>query len=168
MAVFRYNKISLNTAYLRYAIAAVFIAGAGIWLAYLGEEMARTMNLEQNFVGSLFLGFATTLPEITVSLAALRIGAKELAVANMVGSNLFNITIIFINDLLYRKAPIFGTLSQHHIFTAFLVVFMTMIVAAALIIKPKKKTKIGLSGYAIALIVVFVIGAYINFTLGNK
>ncbi|MFA6078514.1 MAG: hypothetical protein WC779_02075 [Candidatus Omnitrophota bacterium] len=166
--VFKYDKISLNTAILRYAIAAIFIAGAGIWLAYLGEEMARLMDLGQNFVGSLFLGFATTLPEITVSIAALRLGAKELAVANMVGSNLFNITIIFINDLLYRKSPIFETLSQHHIFTAFIVILMTAIVASAIIMKPRKKTRIGLSGYAIALIIVFVIGAYINFNLGNK
>ncbi len=166
--VFKYDMISLKTACIRYAIAAIFIAGAGIWLAYLGEEMARLLNLGQNFIGSLFLGFATTLPEITVSLAALRLGAKELAVANMVGSNLFNITIIFINDVLYRKAPIFEVLSEHHIFTAFIVIFMTVIVTAGMILKPKKKTKLGLSNYAIGLIIVFIIGAYINFLLGSK
>ncbi|MBP7055672.1 MAG: hypothetical protein KBB52_02320 [Candidatus Omnitrophica bacterium] len=166
--VLKYEDISLKTASMRYAIAALAIAAAGIWLAYIGDDLSVVFGLGKNFVGSLFLGFATTLPEITVSIAAIRLGAKELAVANMVGSNLFNITIIFINDILYRKAPIFSVLSQQHIFTAFIVVLMTAVLMAGIILKPKNKTKLGLSNYAIWLIVVFVIGAYINFMLGGK
>ncbi|MDD5422011.1 MAG: hypothetical protein WC592_03255 [Candidatus Omnitrophota bacterium] len=166
--VFKYDSISLKTACIRYGAAAVAIAAAGVWLAYIGDDLAGVLNLGQNFIGNLFLGFATTLPEMTVSIAALRLGAKELAVANMVGSNLFNITIIFVNDLLYRKAPIFSVLTQQHIFTAFIVMIMTIVVMSGLILKPKKKTRIGLSAYAIILIAVFIIGSYINFILGHK
>lgn len=167
-ALFKYDSISLKTACIRYGLAAVAIAGAGIWLAYIGDDLARHLRLEQNFIGSLFLGFATTLPEITVSIAALRLGARELAVANMVGSNLFNMTIIFINDVLYRKAPIFAVLRREHIFTAFIVMLMTITVISALILKPKKKTQVGLSVYSIVLVVIFVIGTYVNFAMGNK
>lgn len=166
--LFKYNSISLITACIRYGMAALAIAGAGIWLAYIGDDLTRILNLGQNFIGSLFLGLATTLPEITVSIAALRLGAKELAVANMVGSNLFNITIIFLNDVLYRKASIFSTLTQQHIFTAFIVILMTIIVISGLILKPKRKTKLGMSAYAILLIAIFAVGAYINFVIGNK
>lgn len=166
--LFKYDNITLKTACIRYGLAALAIAGAGIWLAYIGDDLARLLNLGQNFIGSLFLGFATTLPEITVSIAALRLGAKELAVASMVGSNIFNITIIFLNDVLYRKAPIFSVLNQQHIFTAFIVVLMTVAVISGLILKPERKTKIGLSAYAMILIAIFVIGAYMNFILGSK
>jgi len=164
----KYNNISLKKACILYGVFAIMIAGAGIWLAYIGEELAKALSLGQNFVGSLFLGFATTLPEITVSVAALRIGAKELAVANMLGSNLFNMPVIFINDALYRKAPIFQFLSQQHIFTGFIVALMTIIVGTGLILKPKKKTKLGLSNYAIALITVFILGTYLNFILVRR
>ena len=167
-ALFKYNDISLKKACIFYAVFATMIAGAGIWLAYIGTDLAQLLGLGQNFVGSLFISFTTTLPEITVSVAALRIGAKELAVANMFGSNLFNMSIIFINDVLYRKAPIFTAISQQHIFIAFVVIFMTAIVCAGLVLKPKKKTKLGLSNYAIGLIIVFILGAYINFILGAK
>lgn len=166
--LFKYGHISLRTAFIRYAVAAIAIAGSGIWLAYIGDEMAGILGLGQNFVGSLFLGFATTLPEITVSIAALRLGAKELAVANMVGSNLFNITIIFVNDILYRKAPIFSMLTQEHVFTALVVVLLTTVVIVGLVLKPKRKTRAGLSVYAIALIAIFIIGAYVNFIIGKK
>jgi cation:H+ antiporter len=164
----KYNDIPLKKACILYVLFAIMIAGAGIWLAYIGEELAQFLSLGQNFIGSLFLGFATTLPEITVSVAALRIGAKELAVANMLGSNLFNMAIIFLNDIFYRKAPIFKVISQQHIFTAFIVMLMTITVIVGLILKPKKKIRFGLSVYSIMLITIFIVGAYINFLLGNK
>lgn len=166
--IFKYEHISLKKAWIFYGLSAAVIVVAGIWLAYIGEELALGLRLGQNFVGSLFIGFTTTLPEITVSVAALRLGAKEMAVANMLGSNFFNMTIIFINDLLYRKGPIFKAVSENHVFTAFIVIFMTAIVIASLILKPKRKTGLGLSGYALALIVVFILGAYVNFVLGTR
>lgn len=162
-ALFKYAGISLKTASIRYAVAALIIAAAGIWLAYIGDDLASCLRLSQNFIGSLFLGFATTLPEITVSMAAIRLGAKELAVASMVGSNLFNMTVIFVNDIFYRKSPIFSVLTQQHIFTAFIVMLMTVTVIVGLILKPKKKTRLGLSAYAVILIIIFVLGTYINF-----
>lgn len=165
--ILKHEDISSKKVYIRYGLFALAIAGAGIWLAYLGDDLARYLGLGQSFVGSLFLGFATTLPEITVSIAALRLGARELAVANMVGSNLFNMTVIFLNDVLYRKASIFDALSHQHIFTAFIVIIMTVIISAALILKPKRKTKFGLSAYAILLFIVFFAGTCINFILGR-
>lgn len=166
--VFKYKEFSLKKAFLFFGISASVIAVTGIWLAYIGNELALRLGWERNFVGSLFLGFVTTLPEITVSAAALYLGAKELAVANMLGSNLFNMAIIFINDALYRKAPIFKVISGDHLFTAFLVIFMTTVVIAGLVLKPKRKMKLGFSSYALLLIGVFILGAYINFVLGAK
>lgn len=164
----KYEHITLNKAFILYAVFALIIVGVGIWLAYIGDELARVMNLGQSFVGSLLLGLATTLPEISVSVAAIRLGAEEMAVANMLGSNLFNMAIIFISDVFYRKGPIFGSLSQNHVFTAFIVILMTLILIAGLILKPKKKMMLGLSVYSLGLIAVFVVGAYINFTLVAK
>ncbi|MDD5634899.1 MAG: sodium:calcium antiporter, partial [Candidatus Omnitrophica bacterium] len=130
--LYKYDAISLPQASIYYAIFALMIACAGIWLAYIGDDLSKLLGLGQNFVGSLFLGFATTLPEMTVSIAAIRLGAKELAVANMLGSNLFNMAIIFMNDVLYRKGPIFAVLSQQHVFVAFIVMLMTVTVIAGL------------------------------------
>jgi len=164
----KHEYITLKKAFLFYCVSAFVIIFAGIWLAYIGDNLAKMMNLNSSFVGSLFLGFTTTLPEIVVSFAAMRLGAREMAVANMLGSNLFNITIIFINDLLYLKAPIFASLNLNHIFTGFMVMVMTFVIIFALISKPKKKTKLNLSWYAIILIVVFLFGAYVNFSTAES
>jgi cation:H+ antiporter len=162
------HTISLKRAFSLYGLFAAGIAGAGIWLAYIGDELAITLQVGHNFVGNLFLGLTTTLPEISVSIAALHLGAKEMALANMLGSNLFNMTIIFINDLLYQKAPLFNVLSSNHLCTSFVIILMTAIVIAALVLKPSKKTKVGISSYSLGLIIVFILGTVINFAIGSR
>lgn len=164
----KYNHISLKQAWIFYGISASVIVAAGIWLAYIGDELAQSFGLGRNFIGNLFLGFATTLPEIIVSISAFRLGAKELAIANMFGSNLFNITVIFVNDVFYSKAQIFDVISQNHIFMGLSVVLMTLIVVIGFVLKPKRKTRFKLSNYTFLLIGVFIVSMYLNFVLCVK
>lgn len=166
--VLKYEGSNLKSVFINYCLWALIIVGAGIYLSYIGDELAGVLKVGQSFVGALLLGFSTTLPEITVSIAALRLGAKEMAVANMIGSNLFNIAIIFLNDLLYRKDDIFLKVSHHHIFSTWLIAIMTVIVIQALISKPRKKAFLNISWYSLGLILVFVVGAYINFVLARR
>lgn len=161
-----YDRTSLKTAYIRFFLAAAVIVMSGIWLAYIGKDLSLIMGLKQSFIGSLFIGFATTLPEITVSAAALFMGAREIAVANMLGSNLFNVVIIFINDVLYRKAPILEAVSTDHLRQAFCVMAMTTVVILAMATKSKKKF-FNVSWYVPLLIIIFLASAYLNFKTGR-
>ena len=158
----KYGLVNLKTAYTQYAIAALIIVISGIWLAYIGKELSVLLRLDESFVGTLFMGLATTLPEITVSIAALLIGAKEIAIANMLGSNLFNMTIIFIDDILYRKAPILSVVSPDHILQACAVMIMTAVVIIAMATKAKKKI-FRVSWYVPLIFIIFILGAYFNF-----
>jgi len=127
-----YGGIPMSRVYLYFAIAAAFIIGAGTWLAIIGDEIATITGWGESFIGSLLIGFSTTLPEITVSFAALRLGAVDMAVANMIGSNLFNMTIIPIDDLLYAPGPVLASVSMNHLLTASIVVVMTGVFIAGL------------------------------------
>ena len=158
-----YGRITIKQAYIYYGIFAAMIIGAGIWLAYIGKELATVSGLQSSFIGSLLIGFSTTLPEIVVSISALRLGAREMAIANMLGSNLFNMAIIFINDTLYRQGSIFRAVSFNHVIMYVVVLLMTFVVIVSLLLKPKKKAFAGLSWYSICLIAIFAIGAYVNF-----
>jgi cation:H+ antiporter len=160
---FEYADKSLRHVYLYFSIAAVFIIGAGIWLAFIGDEIAEVYGWGQSFVGSLFLAFTTTLPEITVSFAALRIGAKDLAVANLIGSNLFNLTIIPIDDLLYLKGPVLAAVSEAHLITACAVVLMTIVFIIGLGRRHHRFYRLSL--WNVTLILLFLIGAYYTFQM---
>lgn len=158
-----YGEKSREKVYLYFAISAAFIIGAGIWLAFIGDEIAQIYGWERSFVGSLFLAFTTTLPEISVSFAAIRIGANDMAVANMIGSNLFNMTIVSIDDLLYLKGPILAAVSESHLVTALAVLVMTTIFITGLRFKPGRLLR--LNWCNATLILLFILGAYFSFIL---
>jgi len=113
-------------------------------------------------VGSLLLAFTTTLPEITVSFAAMRLGAIDMAVANIIGSNLFNLTIIPIDDLLYIKGPVLAGVSEGHLITAAALVAMTLLFIAGGRFKPGRFSR--LSWWNCTMILLFLAGAYFSFT----
>jgi cation:H+ antiporter len=110
----QYGEIPLRTAVLHYAIAAVLVVGAALWLPRLGAELARQTGMGEAFVGSLFIAITTSLPEIVVSLAAVRIGAIDLGIANVLGSNLFNLLILGLDDVFYRQGPLLTAADPSH------------------------------------------------------
>ncbi|MFC2019455.1 sodium:calcium antiporter [Chloroflexota bacterium] len=155
--------ISSRRVYTHFAISAIFIIGAGIWLATIGEEITLATGWGESLVGSLFLGFTTTLPEFTVSLAAMRIGAVDMAVANMIGSNLFNMTIISIDDLIYTRGPILAHVATKNIIIAGAAILLTALFIIGFRFKARKRFR--LSWWNLSLIALFAIGFYLNFTL---
>ncbi len=163
----RYEDMSSAKAYLFYGIAALAVVGAATWLAFIGEEIAEVTGLGTTLVGSLFLALTTSLPEVVVSISALRLGAVDMAVGNMFGSNLFNMGIIIAVDDLFYRGPILSVVSQSHIFTALIGVLMTCVVIIALVYRTERKTFIGTGWDAVALILLFL-GFYTLFAIGPR
>jgi cation:H+ antiporter len=148
-----------------YALSAVIIIAAGTWLAFVGKEISVITGWEQSFVGSLFLAFTTTLPEITVSFAALRLGAIDICVANMIGSNIFNMAIIGIADAFYFDGPILSHVSNNHVLTAMSVIIMSAIVIAGLTSRSSGRKPLFISWHSPALVIIFILSAYLNFVM---
>lgn len=154
---------SLSRTVFHFVIASMFIVGAGIWLALIGDEIAATTGWGENFVGSLFLAFTTTLPEITVSFTALRIGAVDLAIANMIGSNMFNLSIIPITDLFYTEGPVLANVSETNLIIAGAVTLMTLLFIFGL--RRKLHRVVRLTWVSFGTIVLFLLSAYFTFSL---
>jgi cation:H+ antiporter len=110
----RYQDISLRAATIQYSVAAVVVVAAALWLPRLGAELARQTGLGEALVGSLFIAITTSLPEIVVSLSAVRIGAIDLGVGNVLGSNLFNLLILGLDDVWYREGPLLADVGPSH------------------------------------------------------
>lgn len=112
----RYERISMRAAVARYSVAALFVVGASLALPTLGVRLATETGLGEAFVGSLFIALTTSLPEVVVSVTAVRMGALDLGIGNILGSNLFNLLILGLDDLFYRQGPLLaGAHSTHAI-----------------------------------------------------
>jgi cation:H+ antiporter len=152
-----YASVSLKRTLLYFGLSAVAIVGAGIWLGFIGDQISDSTGLKASFVGTLFLAISTTAPEMVVSISAARLGAIEMAVANVVGSNLFNIgVIIFLNDLFFSEGPILSFVSTGHVLTALFALMMSSVVIIGIIFKPKfwMKRWVGIDATFIAILYI--------------
>ena len=109
----------------------------------------------------------TSLPELVVTLSALRLGAVDMAIANLLGSNLFNVLILAIDDVFYVRGPILGAVSPVHAVSAMSAILMSGVVVIALLTKPSGRVLRLASWASMALGVVFVLNAYVLFRYGD-
>ena len=150
--------------WFKFALCGIGIVAGGIWLSHLGEEIASTMEWGENFVGNLFLALTSSLPELAVTGTAVRIGAFDIAVANVFGSNMFNMAMVLPADLAYPGSSLFAKASWAHLPVAGVVMFMTFLTIMGLRVKAKGKV----GWYAPLLVGLFVVGNYLAFLLGLK
>lgn len=162
----QYEHIRTRTVWLKFILAAAAVIGAGIWLSFIGDELAETTGLGASFVGSLFLAITTSMPELVVAISALRLGAVDMAVGDILGANMLDIVIISWADLFYRQGSIFASVSDAHLVSAAVAVVMSFLVIAGLRFQQKRKTFIIISWYALALISLYFFAAYLLFTSG--
>ncbi len=134
-----YIAAELKKVIGNYALHALIVISAAVLLPYFGEHIASHTGLSNSFFGTLFLAAATSLPELVVSLAALKIGALDMAVGNLLGSNVFNMFILGIDDVFYREGSLFQAISPSHKLSVFITIIMTAVVGLGLLFKPKKK-----------------------------
>ena len=162
----QYSELSLRKTYLRFGLATAAVIGAGIWLSFIGDEIAITYSWHASFVGSLFLAITTSLPELVVSVAALRLGAIDMAVADILGSNMFNLALVAPVDLAYRQGPVLASVLSAHLVTALVTIVMTLIVIAGLRFRRGHKTFLFISWPAVVLIGLYVFGMRYMFLSG--
>ena len=158
------NSVSLHTILFYLAASIILVLIGARWLALAADKIALSTTLGRTFVGSIFLAFVTSLPEIVVSVSALRLGSVDLAFGNIFGSNMINIFIVFLCDIIYTKGPIFDSISQTHIFTVFLSIILTAVVLVGMRVK-KKKLLCGIGWDSILMIICFLIGVRVMYIL---
>jgi cation:H+ antiporter len=155
----QYGETTLRTALLHYGLAAVAVIAAAVWLPRMGAELARQTGLGEAFVGSLFVAITTSLPEIVVSLAAVRIGALDLGIGNVLGSNLFNLLILGLDDVFYRQGPLLADAAASHSVSIVAVVMMNGLFLIGLTYKlMTKRFDVAWDTGAIAAVYVIAVG----------
>ena len=161
-----YGDISLKTVWFKFILAAVAVIAAGIWLSFIGEEIAQVTGWGTSFVGSLFLAISTSMPELVVTFAAVRLGAVDMAVADILGSNMFNMAIILPVDLAYVRDSIFSVVTDVHVITAVAGLLMSLLVLLGIRFHRKRKV-FGIFGwYTPLLVIVYLVGFYTLFRVG--
>ncbi len=163
----RYSDKSLTRAFATYLTMAVVVVASAVWLANLGEDLAHAMGWEASFVGTQFLAFSTSLPELAASFAALRLGAPELAITNVLGSNLFNMGfVLFMDDVTFVEGSLWRSISDIHMLTAIIAVIMSAIVVSGILTKRRGgRRSLPISIEGALMIALYIAASVLVFTL---
>lgn len=153
---------SLKRLISLFVLNALFIVIAACYLPEIGEKIAAVTGWGQTFIGSCLIAITTSLPEATVSYSAARRGSYDMAVANLLGSNLFNIAIISLVDICYVKDPVLRIVSNLNSLSAITAIICTAIVIIGLAYRSERKFLL-MAGDAFAVLVVFVLANVLLF-----
>ncbi len=143
-------------AVVGFCLAAAVIIAAAHFLADAAGELAELSGLGGTFIGTTLVALSTSLPELVASLAALRMGAPDLALGNVLGSNVFNMVLLLPVDLAY-PGQLFADVSTTHALTAFAVIVVTAVVVMGQLYQAERRVRlVEPDGW---LIIVLVIGS---------
>lgn len=134
------RKASLKKAVFGYVAAAAVIVIAAPYLADAAGTIAEYSGLGTTFIGTTLVALCTSLPELVASLAAIRMGAFDLALGNIFGSNAFNM-ILFVPLDLAHQGPIMAEVSTGHVLTALAVILVTSIAILGQLYQVEKRQK---------------------------
>ena len=161
------SAVDIRPVWRRFLLAAAVVVLAGAALSPLADRLAGLLGLSRSFVGTVLLALVSSLPELAVTLAALRLRALDMAIGNLLGSNLFNIAILAIDDLAYTRGPLLRDVATVHAGTAVAAMVMTGLVMVGLILRPQGRVLRLLGWVSIGLLGIWLLNATLVGLLGT-
>lgn len=160
-----YEEIPMRSAVLNFALHAGIIILAASALPLVGKGIAESTALGQTFVGNIFIAASTSLPEVVVCLAALRMGAVDLAIGNLLGSNIFNVGLILAaDDFFYLPGPLLSHVDPSHAVSAISTAIMAAIAVIGFTYRADKK-RLWLAWDSIGMVAVYLVNLLILFSM---
>jgi len=99
---------SLKHALIGFVLAATVLILVSPRLVQSSAEIAEITGLGAGFVGTALLALITSLPELISVIAAARLGAYDMALGNLFGSNIFNMFALGFTDVFYTGERLLG------------------------------------------------------------
>jgi cation:H+ antiporter len=135
----RQTDLPLSRLYWRMTGYAALILAGGIVLVTSAEAIAVQSGLGASFVGVTVLAAATSLPEISTTFAAVRLGAYTMAISNIFGSNLIMLALLLPADMLYREGTLLAAAGRSELLALIFGLMVTAIYVAGMLVRRKPK-----------------------------
>ncbi|MBO6719440.1 MAG: sodium:calcium antiporter [Rhizobiaceae bacterium] len=155
----KHERQALRKLIIKTVAVAAIILVSGYFLAQTGEAVAEQTGLGASFVGFVLVAFATSLPELSTALSAARRGLYTMAISDILGTNLINVAMILMVDLIDGGEPVLGRMSNFAIFGALLAIVITSLFQAGL--AERRDRSVLRMGYDSVLVLVAYVGGVV-------
>lgn len=134
------RRRELAQAFSIYAASVLAIFVAAPFLVEAAGKIAEISGLGKTFIGTTLVAFCTSLPEIVSTVLAVRMGAFDLAVGNIFGSNAFNMILLIPLDLIH-EGNLLGIVSRTHVLTGLSVILASSVAVMGQLYRAEKRKK---------------------------
>jgi len=140
---------------LRMTGFSLVILACGVGLVWSADAIADQTGLGTSFVGSTVLAASTSLPEVSTTIAAARLGAYTMAISNIFGSNLIMLALLLPADAMYREGPLLAQAGRAEMLTLVAGIVVTAIYVAGLLVRRKPQI-LGMGADSACVAVVYL------------
>ena len=137
-------------------VAAVATLAAGVTLEKSGEAAASQVGLTGVLFGATVLALATSLPEISTGLQAVRQGDDNLAISDIFGGNAF-LPVLFLVATVISGQSILPRAHASDIYLTAVAALLTLVYAVGLIFRPRRRV-LGMGVDSLCVVALYVVG----------
>jgi cation:H+ antiporter len=136
-------------------VAAGSVAVAGAVIGGSGAVLGERLGLSQSAAGSYLTAIPTSLPELVTAVAAARMGSLNLAMADIIGGNCFDVLFVAVADAFYLEGSIYHHTEDAVLFTAAVALLLNAILMIGLLRREQRgPANVGME--TIGMLVVYV------------
>jgi cation:H+ antiporter len=156
------NFPSLRRGVLGFALSALVLGLVVPQLVSASTDIAEMTGLGHSFVGTALLSVVTSLPELLAALAAVRMGAFDLAVGNLFGSSVFNMLGLGLADFFYLEGRFLGAIDPEFALVGLLSLLLTIMALLANLARVERRI-LFVELDSLGIILVYLAGMYMLF-----
>ncbi len=156
---------SLKRALFGFGAATAVLIVVVPYLVSSSAEIATITGLGTGFVGAVLVAFVTSLPELVAALAAVRLGAFDMAVGNLFGSNVFNMFALALVDVFYTQGRFLGAIDPAFALVGLLGLLLTNLALVGNLARLERRF-LFVELDALLIIVVYLAGVFLLYSKG--
>ncbi len=129
------------------------------------NEIAEVTGLGSSFIGTTLVAAVTSLPELVTTLAAIRIGADDMAIGNLFGSNMFNMFALGLTDAFFRSGRFLAVIDPSFLLVGMLGLVMTVLALVGNLARLERRV-LFIEADALALVLMYLAGMWLLYVRG--
>jgi cation:H+ antiporter len=156
---------TLREAVIGFGLATIALVLVTPYLVDSANEISISTGLAAGFIGATLIAITTSLPEMVATISAVRLGAYDLAVGNLFGSNIFNMFALGAVDALYTPGRFLGAIDPAFAIAGLLGLVLTSLGLIGNLARVERRL-VFVEIDALLIIIAYLLGMYLLFMRG--
>ena len=148
---------------IKFILTAFIMIILSIFLTYQADKISKIYpNFSSSSIGAILLGITTSLPEVVTTFALIKYNNFDMAISNMLGSNIFNFLVLSFADTFIKNDHIYNYSDRYSLF--YLIGGLLITILLSLCISSNKSKKIYYLFISLLIILSYLYVWYLQFS----